>query len=333
MRIEPGHGLGFVRPCEIGAYLDDQQVPERLALVKRQAVWEGMQPDLAGGQLRGQEHTDAEWRAGVTLWMKSWDQVPAGSLPVDDVALCRLAELGRDLKSWKKIKVGAMRGWILCTDGRMYHPTVAEGVNHALEAKAAQRSKTAAARIASLQKKLTAATDTDEKQRLTVEIEKIQQTLRQVQSQTLKPSVTDPIKPPISGSVTDPVTESKEKEKEKGLDITEAKASAAVAATDPEPSASDLWKSAVELLVSQGSSAATARTFLGGIRKQFTNPIADAVIQAAAVERPVGARAWMVAACTTRATEMPRTPKQLAQHSGFSNMNYEEGLNEDGTVK
>lgn len=276
--------------------------------------------------------TDAEWRAGVTLWMKSWDQVPAGSLPVDDVALCRLAELGRDLKSWKKIKVGAMRGWILCTDGRMYHPTVAEGVNNALEAKAAQRSKTAAARIASLQKKLTAATDTDEKQRLTVEIEKIQQTLRQVQSQTLKPSVTDPIKPPVSESVTDPVTESKEKEKEKekGLDITEAKASAAVAATDPEPSASDLWKSAVELLVSQGSSDATARTFLGGIRKQFTNPIADAVIQAAAVERPVGARAWMVAACTTRAAQTPKPRKADGMHSGFDKQDFLEGVDEHG---
>ena len=30
---------------------------------------------------------------GGTLWLKSWDQVPAGSLPDDDVDLCRLAEL------------------------------------------------------------------------------------------------------------------------------------------------------------------------------------------------------------------------------------------------
>ena len=34
--------------------------------------------------------SDAEWRAGVTLWLKSWDQCPAGTLPVDDVDLCRL---------------------------------------------------------------------------------------------------------------------------------------------------------------------------------------------------------------------------------------------------
>lgn len=72
---------------------------------------------------------DAEWRAGVTLWLKSQDQVPAGSLPDDDVQLCRLAELGRDLKTWKKIRAMALHGWYLCTDGRLYNDVVAEIVN------------------------------------------------------------------------------------------------------------------------------------------------------------------------------------------------------------
>ena len=83
--------------------------------------------------------TDAEWRAGVTLWLKSWDQNPAGSLPDDDVELCRLAELARDLKGWKKVKAGSLRGWLKCSDGRLYHPVVAEGVNNATDAKHAQR--------------------------------------------------------------------------------------------------------------------------------------------------------------------------------------------------
>lgn len=72
--------------------------------------------------------TDAEWRAGVTLWLKAWDQVPAGSLPDDDIDLCRLAELGRDQQTWQAIKAGAMRGWRRCSDGRLYHDVVAEGV-------------------------------------------------------------------------------------------------------------------------------------------------------------------------------------------------------------
>jgi len=72
--------------------------------------------------------TDAEWRAGVTLWLRSQDQVPAGSLPDDDIDLCRLAELGRDVKTWQKIREGALRGWFKCNDGRLYHKVVAEVV-------------------------------------------------------------------------------------------------------------------------------------------------------------------------------------------------------------
>jgi hypothetical protein len=90
--------------------------------------------------------SDSEWRAGVTLWLKSWDQSPAGSLPNNEVALCRLAELGKDLKAWRKLAPGAMHGWVLCSDGRLYHPVVAEGINDAWQRKQAQRDRTKAAR-------------------------------------------------------------------------------------------------------------------------------------------------------------------------------------------
>lgn len=69
---------------------------------------------------------DAEWRAGVTLWCKSWQQVPCGSLPDDDIELCRLAELGRDLKAWRKVRENALHGWVKCSDGRLYHAVVTE---------------------------------------------------------------------------------------------------------------------------------------------------------------------------------------------------------------
>lgn len=72
--------------------------------------------------------TDAEWRAGFTLWLKSWDQYPGGSLPDDDIELCRLAELGRDQRTWKKVRAVALHGWTKCSDGRLYHPVVTEGV-------------------------------------------------------------------------------------------------------------------------------------------------------------------------------------------------------------
>lgn len=84
---------------------------------------------------------DAEWRAGVTLWLKSWDQAPAGSLPDDDVDLCRLAEFGRDQRTWKKVKAMALHGWVKCSDGRLYHPVVAEGVLEAWEGRRKQSSR------------------------------------------------------------------------------------------------------------------------------------------------------------------------------------------------
>ena len=83
--------------------------------------------------------SDAEWRAGVTLWLKSYHQVPAGSLPNDDIELARLAEFGKNLKNFLKIKQVALHGWIECADGRLYHRTVAEKVNEAWTRKQQQR--------------------------------------------------------------------------------------------------------------------------------------------------------------------------------------------------
>lgn len=69
---------------------------------------------------------DSEWRAGMTLWLKSYHQVPSASIPDDDVMLARLAELGRDVASWREVKEMTLRGWVKCSDGRLYHPVVAE---------------------------------------------------------------------------------------------------------------------------------------------------------------------------------------------------------------
>lgn len=87
--------------------------------------------------------TDAEWRAGVTLWAKSFHQVPAASVPDDDVELCRLAELGRDIKTWRKVREVALHGWVKCSDGRLYHPVVSEKANEAWNRKKTQRARSA----------------------------------------------------------------------------------------------------------------------------------------------------------------------------------------------
>lgn len=137
--------------------------------------------------------SDAEWRAGVTLWLKSWDQTPPGSLPDDDIELCRLAELARDLKTWKRLRAGALHGWIKCSDGRLYHKVVAEVVNESIKRKKAQRDKTVRARIAALQKRLSEAKDASVRERITEEVNRL--------SQSLSVSVTDDVTDSVTAAV------------------------------------------------------------------------------------------------------------------------------------
>lgn len=65
--------------------------------------------------------------AALRLWWRSYaHEVPAASLPNDDLLLADYAGYGVAVKAWRKIKEQAMRGWILCSDGRLYHRIVAE---------------------------------------------------------------------------------------------------------------------------------------------------------------------------------------------------------------
>jgi hypothetical protein len=88
-----------------------------------------------------------EFRCAVLLWCASWHQVPAASLPDDDKVLAQYAGYGRVVKEWLKVRDGAMRGWVKCSDGRLYHTVVAEKANEAWTAKLRQRLKTECARI------------------------------------------------------------------------------------------------------------------------------------------------------------------------------------------
>ena len=73
--------------------------------------------------------TGDEFKAAVALWCKSWGQVPAGSLPNDERVLAHLASA----KNWKRVREMALRNWVLCSDGRLYHPLVAQNVLEAWE--------------------------------------------------------------------------------------------------------------------------------------------------------------------------------------------------------
>jgi hypothetical protein len=85
--------------------------------------------------------TDAEFRAALNLWWSAWKQVPAASLPSDDIDLCKAADLGRDQKAWQAVKPVAMRNFILCSDGRWYHKVLAAFALDAWAIRTAARAK------------------------------------------------------------------------------------------------------------------------------------------------------------------------------------------------
>lgn len=76
--------------------------------------------------------TGEEFKAAMSLYAKAWLQVPAASLPTDDRVLAHLAG-GLTPRRWRKVKDVALRGWILCADGRLYHPVIAEFAHDAWE--------------------------------------------------------------------------------------------------------------------------------------------------------------------------------------------------------
>lgn len=79
---------------------------------------------------------DAEaFRAGVLLWCAAWHQIPAASLPNNDLELAHLAGYGRVVKEWRKVREQALSLFVLCSDGRLYHRVIAEKACAAWQAK------------------------------------------------------------------------------------------------------------------------------------------------------------------------------------------------------
>lgn len=111
------------------------------------------------------------FRAAVLAWCAAWHQVPAASLPDDDAVLARLTGYGRDLATWKRVReAGALRGFVRCSDGRLYHPVVAEKALEAWGKKGRQAERTrrateAAAERARVRRESVTDSVTDSKER------------------------------------------------------------------------------------------------------------------------------------------------------------------------
>lgn len=81
--------------------------------------------------------TGDEFKAAVLLWCRAWKQKPAASLPDDDRILASFAAVTP--AKWRKIKAIALRGFVKCSDGRLYHNVLSEDVMRAHRASEQRR--------------------------------------------------------------------------------------------------------------------------------------------------------------------------------------------------
>jgi hypothetical protein len=61
-------------------------------------------------------------KALLNLWTKAWHQVPSGSLPDNE----DLHRTWANVPSWESVRDVALRGFIKCSDGRLYHRIICQ---------------------------------------------------------------------------------------------------------------------------------------------------------------------------------------------------------------
>lgn len=60
----------------------------------------------------------------LNLWKRVWRECPVASIEDDPEVIADAA--GADPETWTRISEVVLRGWIKCSDGRLYHPVLAE---------------------------------------------------------------------------------------------------------------------------------------------------------------------------------------------------------------
>lgn len=80
----------------------------------------------------------------INLWMRSWHEVPAGSIENDEDVLADAAMCSPE--KWETIKDDVLRGWEVGPDGRIYHSTVTKLATEASAKLKGAKERTAKAR-------------------------------------------------------------------------------------------------------------------------------------------------------------------------------------------
>jgi hypothetical protein len=256
----------------------------------------------------------------INLWTASWHDVPTGSLEDDndvlaDVAMC-------DPVKWDKLRTDVLHGWVKCSDGRLYNPTVAEKALEAWDSKLDQRWRTECARIKKHNERHGTAI--------------LRPTFEEWTSQGCPSGQRLPVPRDTTGTSQGQDGEMGSKREGEGqregqgyLNTTVPNGTGAEAPSGMT-SHESIFRIGIPWLVDKGANERNVRSMLGGAVKQLGDDGAWQLMQDCMRETPVEPVAWLAGAINARLPSGKGKGKQ-SRHSGFDKIDYREGVAEDGS--
>lgn len=271
--------------------------------------------------------TGDERAAAMCLWLESWHQIPAASLPDNQRMLAHLAQTTK----WPKVKAQALRGWVLCSDGRLYHPVVAV---KALEAW-----------VEKLLNSISGAAGNAKRWNVEVDVARMQEQFRIAiallkaiapESRALKKKAVMSIaagSPPDSsnGSPPDSPPDRKGQGQGQGQGTTSVpNGTGGDAATPSDMTKAELWAAGKSLLSNGGMPEAQCGAFVGKLCKDYGDQIVIDAVRETVVKQAGDPASYLKSACQRLAGERPAKPP--GKHAGFEKLNYREGVTADGSL-
>lgn len=244
--------------------------------------------------------TPEECWFAMMLWCRAWQQHPPASLPNDERVLAAFSRAGG---KWKKVREIALRGFVLCSDGRLYHKVLSEEAKTAWEKRKKYLERSAKAN----EKRWPKDSKKDEKVSPTRILEGVLQGEQ-------KDSLGSPVEVEVEVEVT-----GKPNPVPNGTD--------AIASPEGISAKDAIFQIAVPWLVERGVPDRSARSLMGGADKQLGADGAWDLAQQFMREKPMEPAAWIAGALNARM----KTKGKVNKHGGFGNQDYRAGVADDGS--
>lgn len=255
------------------------------------------------------------FRAGIMLWCAAWHQIPAASLPDDDVELANLSGYGRmpiSVKEWKKVRAEALHGFVKCSDGRLYHPVIAEKAIAAF----ASKNKYAYEKYCDRLRKENAKRAKESKPLFEIPSRELWNSgayphgippePERIPPENATASTGVPSENALRGNRTEQNGEGTE------LNTVTDVTGGAAAKSPAELTKDELWKAGKSLLSQAGLPPAQCGSFVGKLVKDYGNQIVADAVRSAVLARPADPVEYLKATCMRTAGQRAPVNKQEA---------------------